>query len=104
MGIQYQFSIDMITGNNRDLLADLGLELHAISSASKPVSGWVIRDAVQECREACAGHGYLKGIVSICIHKVMGTLWPERLLLNLNLSYLVIFLLAIFLLCHMNPA
>ncbi|KAF2888267.1 hypothetical protein ILUMI_17906 [Ignelater luminosus] len=64
MGAQYQFSIDMMTGNNKDLLADLGLELHAISSASKPVSGWVVRDAVQECREACAGHGYLKGIRS----------------------------------------
>lgn len=38
----------------------LGMELHALSAASKPVAAWTTRDAIQECREACAGHGYLK--------------------------------------------
>lgn len=33
-------------------------EIHAISSASKPYASWVSRDAIQECREACGGHGY----------------------------------------------
>ncbi|XP_077996443.1 peroxisomal acyl-coenzyme A oxidase 3-like [Glandiceps talaboti] len=39
--------------------AELGKEIHAISCASKPLTGWLARDAVQECREACGGHGYL---------------------------------------------
>nr|XP_022912535.1 peroxisomal acyl-coenzyme A oxidase 3-like [Onthophagus taurus] len=46
------------TGQKPDPM--LVLELHALSSASKPVFAWTTRDAIQECREACAGHGYLK--------------------------------------------
>lgn len=38
----------------------VGMELHAISSAAKPVCTWAARDGIQECREACGGHGYLK--------------------------------------------
>lgn len=56
-----QFTIDSFTGENKDIAADLGMEIHAVSSASKPVAGWVARDGIQECREACGGHGYLKG-------------------------------------------
>ena len=41
--------------------AQLGRELHAMSCASKPLSSWLARDAIQECREACGGHGYFKG-------------------------------------------
>ncbi|KAG5668840.1 hypothetical protein PVAND_016762 [Polypedilum vanderplanki] len=37
-----------------------GMEMHAISSAGKPVCGWITRDCIQDCREACGGHGYLK--------------------------------------------
>lgn len=55
-----QFLLQMLMGENGDLTADLGAELHAISCASKPVAGWLARDAIQECREACGGHGYLK--------------------------------------------
>lgn len=40
--------------------AERGMEMHAISSAGKPVCGWMVRDLIQECREACGGHGYLK--------------------------------------------
>ncbi|KAJ0180785.1 hypothetical protein K1T71_004189 [Dendrolimus kikuchii] len=35
-------------------------ELHALSSAVKPISGWTSRDGIQNCRECCGGHGYLK--------------------------------------------
>jgi len=44
------------------LQADLGMEIHVLSSAGKPLAGWIARDAIQACREACGGHGYLKGI------------------------------------------
>jgi acyl-CoA oxidase len=38
----------------------LGKEIHAISSVSKPASSWLAQQIIQECREACGGHGYLK--------------------------------------------
>ena len=41
--------------------AQLGREIHAISSASKPLAGFTARDGIQESREACGGHGYLAG-------------------------------------------
>lgn len=41
-------------------IADLGMEIHALSSATKPLCSWIARDAIQDCRESCGGHGYLK--------------------------------------------
>ncbi|CAH0722041.1 unnamed protein product, partial [Brenthis ino] len=42
------------------LAAARGAEVHALSSAAKPVCAWAARDALQAAREACGGHGYLK--------------------------------------------
>lgn len=36
------------------------MEMHALSSAVKPVCSWAARNGIQDCREACGGHGYLK--------------------------------------------
>ena len=41
--------------------SELGRELHALSCASKSLAGFLVRDGIQECREACGGHGYLAG-------------------------------------------
>ncbi|KAF2895682.1 hypothetical protein ILUMI_10462, partial [Ignelater luminosus] len=43
-----------------DNLREMISEIHAIISATKPLITWTCRDAIQECREACGGHGYLK--------------------------------------------
>lgn len=49
-----------IIGNADQNMANSGPEIHALSSAAKPLASWLARDAIQECREACGGHGYLK--------------------------------------------
>ncbi|ODN04890.1 Peroxisomal acyl-coenzyme A oxidase 3 [Orchesella cincta] len=46
-------------GNEKQDLAMAGYEIHAITSSAKPLLSYVTRDAIQECREACGGHGYL---------------------------------------------
>lgn len=38
---------------------DTMVELHAILSAGKPYFSFIARDSIQDCREACAGLGYL---------------------------------------------
>lgn len=38
-------------------------EVHAMVSAMKPLITWTCASALQESREACGGHGYLKGRV-----------------------------------------
>lgn len=35
-------------------------EIHALVSSAKPLVTWTCRDASQECRDACGGHGFLK--------------------------------------------
>lgn len=43
----------------KEELASVGMEIHALSSAAKPVCAWTSRDLIQNCRESCGGHGYL---------------------------------------------
>ncbi|XP_063238465.1 peroxisomal acyl-coenzyme A oxidase 3-like isoform X2 [Bacillus rossius redtenbacheri] len=47
------------SGRTEDMMT-LGAEIHGLSSGAKPLCAWLARDGIQECREACGGHGYLK--------------------------------------------
>lgn len=54
------FQVAVLFGTSSPELSELGQEIHALACAAKPLSGWLCRDAIQECREACGGHGFLK--------------------------------------------
>ncbi|XP_018014584.1 peroxisomal acyl-coenzyme A oxidase 3 [Hyalella azteca] len=60
------FTMTMMGREDPDLMAEFGQEIHALSSCGKPLSGWLARDCIQECREACGGHGYLSGVGVTC--------------------------------------
>lgn len=51
----------LFSGEDSEELSNMGMEIHALSSATKPLCAWASRDAIQDCRESCGGHGYLKG-------------------------------------------
>ncbi|XP_014236981.1 peroxisomal acyl-coenzyme A oxidase 3-like isoform X1 [Trichogramma pretiosum] len=60
LNIMWEFQQNLIAGESSDLMSALGMEIHALSSATKPLCAWTARDAIQDCRESCGGHGYLK--------------------------------------------
>ncbi|GAB1864727.1 Acyl-coenzyme A oxidase [Camponotus japonicus] len=55
-----EFNLKRFMGEDENLSPDVGLEIHALSCAAKPLCSWIARDAIQDCRESCGGHGYLK--------------------------------------------
>lgn len=58
---QFKAMVDSFLKVDADNAAAVGVEIHGVSSAVKPVCTWMARDAIQDCRESCGGHGYLKG-------------------------------------------
>nr|XP_053637648.1 peroxisomal acyl-coenzyme A oxidase 3-like [Cherax quadricarinatus] len=55
-----KFRMEMVDASDKGRVALYGQEVHGLSSAGKPISSWIARDGIQECREACGGHGYLR--------------------------------------------
>ena len=55
-----EFLFGLFTRDRSERIADLGRDIHILSCASKPLSSWTAQQTIQECREACGGHGYLK--------------------------------------------
>ncbi|XP_049960175.1 peroxisomal acyl-coenzyme A oxidase 3-like isoform X1 [Schistocerca serialis cubense] len=54
------FQIKTFLGSNKEELAALGPEIHALSSAAKPLTGWIARDGLKQCIDICGHYGYLK--------------------------------------------
>lgn len=72
MSYEYQkLQMNRLMNEDEDLTADLGTEIHALSSAAKPLCSWTARDAIQDCRESCGGHGYLKSKYKILFIKIV---------------------------------
>ncbi|KAK5645317.1 hypothetical protein RI129_006617 [Pyrocoelia pectoralis] len=57
----HQKKFMLMVKNSESNFTEMGMELHAISSATKPVFSWLARDAIQKCMEACNSLGFHSG-------------------------------------------
>lgn len=57
----FRYSVQLLTGDRSEEMVEMSKEMHALSCVSKPMATWTAQRAIQESREACGGHGFLKG-------------------------------------------
>ncbi len=57
----FEYTMQVLSGDRSDEMIELGKEMHAVTCVSKPLTTWTAQRAIQESREACGGHGFLKG-------------------------------------------
>ncbi|EYC45867.1 hypothetical protein Y032_0414g1028 [Ancylostoma ceylanicum] len=53
------YMVRIMQGEKSNELAEFAKEIHALSSAAKPVATWFGVEALDEARKACGGHGFL---------------------------------------------
>ncbi|KAJ9594890.1 hypothetical protein L9F63_013815, partial [Diploptera punctata] len=56
----FEFRKGIYFEEDKEKMAVLGMEIHIIQSSAKGLTSWTTQHGIQECREACGGHGYLK--------------------------------------------
>ena len=58
--LNFFISTSVAYGAHNSDQPEVGAEIHCLSSIGKAYVSWLARDGIQESREACGGHGYLK--------------------------------------------
>ncbi|KHJ89041.1 Acyl-CoA oxidase [Oesophagostomum dentatum] len=54
------YMMRVMQGEKSEELAEFAKEIHALSSAAKPVATWFGVQALDQARQACGGHGFLQ--------------------------------------------